>query len=908
MQSAPQRTDEAASLQALNQLKVLDSGPEAEFDALVRAASIICGTPVALVSLIDADRQWFKANLGLPGLTETPRDLSFCAHAVLGDGLFEVPDALSDPRFADNPLVAGQPDIRFYAGAPVRLSDDRRIGTLCVIDRQPRQLTDTQRLALMELSTAVARALEGRQALLQLQKVAIESRRAALVLEHSGDAVIGLSPAGRVERWNPAAAALFGYTHDEIIGQPIGLLIPDAGPGPQSRESGGDDMTSRRSYEAVWRTRACLRVDVAVTLVPELDATGQVLGATKFVRDITQRKQQEAALQMSQEFLARAGSLAGVGGWAVDLLAMKLHWSDEVCRIHGVAPGHDPTLEQALAFYAPDSQPVITAAVQQAMTSGSTFDLELQIVRADGALRWVRTVGAADIVAGQPVRLVGAFQDITARVEANARLAESEARFRVLSDAAPLGVFATDAAGGCTYTNARWQAIYGLTSEQALGQGWTRTLHPEDHDDVFAEWQRTAELQTDFDMAFRVQRDDGTVRHVRSISRPTLGPAGDVLGYVGSVEDVTERVAQEQALRRSQYRVELATAAGGIGIWERDLASNTLSWDPLMHRLYGVPRGSERALVDLWRDCVHPDDLAPADTWLQAAQDNDGATDHKFRIVWPDGSVHFIHGSARVERDAQGRPVRMVGVNRDITELTCTELELRRSNAELEQFAYVASHDLQEPLRMVASYTEMLAQRYKGQLDERADKYIHYAVDGARRMQGLVNDLLAYSRVGAQGKPLVAVQTQPIVDAVCRSLQRVIDEAQAVIDCGPMPAVMGDPTQLSQLFQNLIGNALKFRAQEHVRIGIEAVRTTDRWLFTVRDNGIGMDMRYTERVFQMFQRLHERGKYEGSGIGLAITKRIVERHEGTIWFESAPGAGTTFFFTLKPLPAGAVVV
>lgn len=205
-------------------------------------------------------------------------------------------------------------------------------------------------------------------------------------------------------------------------------------------------MASRRSHEAVWRTQRRRQLDVAVTLVPELDATGQLLGATKFVRDITQRKQQEAALQMSQEFLARAGSLAGVGGWAVGLLAKKLHGSDEVCRIHGVAPGPDPTLDQALAFCAPDSQPVFTAAVEQAVATGSMFDLELQIIRADGALRWVRTVGAADMVAGQPVRLAGACQDITARVEANRRLAESEARFRVLSDAAP---FAVDGASCC---------------------------------------------------------------------------------------------------------------------------------------------------------------------------------------------------------------------------------------------------------------------------------------------------------------------------------------------------------------------------------------------------------------------------------------------------------------------------
>jgi PAS domain S-box-containing protein len=224
--------------------------------------------------------------------------------------------------------------------------------------------------------------------------------------------------------------------------------------------------------------------------------------------------------------------------------------------------------------------------------------------------------------------------------------------------------------------------------------------------------------------------------------------------------------------------------------------------------------------------------------------------------------------------------------------------ELQRSNADLEQFAYVASHDLQEPLRMVATYTELLAERYRGKLDERADKYIGYAVDGAKRMQQLVKELLAYSRVSSQANPPAVVETDAVVNNVLGGLKIAIEETHAEIERERLPAVRADQAQLEQVFQNLIGNALKFHdgRTPHIRIGAE--QSNGKCIFQVADNGIGIDQQYSERIFQMFQRLHERGRYEGNGIGLAIAKKIVERHGGRIWFESEPAKGTTFYFTI----------
>ena len=199
---------------------------------------------------------------------------------------------------------------------------------------------------------------------------------------------------------------------------------------------------------------------------------------------------------------------------------------------------------------------------------------------------------------------------------------------------------------------------------------------------------------------------------------------------------------------------------------------------------------------------------------------------------------------------------------------------------------------------MVASYTELIGQRYRGQLDDKADKYIFYAVDGAKRMQRLVADLLTYSRVGSQGRPLVEVDTQAVVTSTVDMMQPSIRKARARIEVSPLPHVMADEVQLRQLFQNLIGNALKFRAEADPVIGVRVAHHGDQWLFCVEDNGIGIDMQYAERVFQMFQRLHERGKYEGSGIGLAIVKRIVDGHGGTVVVEDRDGGGARFAVSL----------
>ena len=280
-------------------------------------------------------------------------------------------------------------------------------------------------------------------------------------------------------------------------------------------------------------------------------------------------------------------------------------------------------------------------------------------------------------------------------------------------------------------------------------------------------------------------------------------------------------------------------------------------------------------------------------------------TDYPLAVRHTSGAITEVLYNASVYRNEQGNVLGVFAAARDITERKRAEdklrgvlAELERSNKDLEQFASIASHDLQEPLRMVASYTQLLAERYEGQLDEKAKKYIAYVVDGAVRLQRLVNDLLAYSRVGTRGNPIETTDAHALLGEAIRNLATTIEESKAIVTNEDLPMVRADAPQLGQVFQNLLANAIKFRGEDFPRVHVSARDEGREWVFSVRDNGIGIDRQYAERIFVIFQRLHTRQEYPGTGIGLAVCKRIVERHGGKIWFESEPGKGSTFFFTV----------
>jgi chemotaxis family two-component system sensor kinase Cph1 len=274
----------------------------------------------------------------------------------------------------------------------------------------------------------------------------------------------------------------------------------------------------------------------------------------------------------------------------------------------------------------------------------------------------------------------------------------------------------------------------------------------------------------------------------------------------------------------------------------------------------------------------------------------------------PGGQGGYYWATASPLLDNEGNIIGAIESIRDVTEWKKAEekleklaQDLKHSNEELEQFVYVSSHDLQEPLRMVASYVQLLKRRYKGKLDADADDFIDYAVEGATRMQNLINDLLTFCQVGAHGNHFEQVNCEAVLEQALINLEISIEESGAIITRDPLPEVMADPSQLTQLLQNLISNGLKFHGDQSPEIHVSAQRQGDEWLFSVRDNGIGIETQYFDRIFGIFQRLHGKTKYSGTGIGLAICNRIVVRHGGRIWVESEHGEGSTFYFTIPAM-------
>jgi two-component system, chemotaxis family, sensor kinase Cph1 len=367
----------------------------------------------------------------------------------------------------------------------------------------------------------------------------------------------------------------------------------------------------------------------------------------------------------------------------------------------------------------------------------------------------------------------------------------------------------------------------------------------------------------------------------------------------------------------AQFELERRTAEieAGRDLFLEVIESMSEAW-VLMDRVGRVQRANPAAAALL--ECEEAElvgrpfadicgsDVIPATPWHLLERAPSGRLPpFDVEIRTQTGRLVPVNISVGLVRDRRGKVIGIQAVANDITERKQAEAalarqaeELARSNTELQQFAYVASHDLQEPLRMMASFAQLLAKRYKEQLDADANEFIDYIVDGAARMQRLINDLLSYSRVGSRGKDFAPTDCAAVLRTVCANLRAAIEESGAVVITDSLPTVMADETQLVQLFQNLLGNAIKFRGDKPVLICVGAERRGNDWLFQLRDNGIGIEPQYVERIFLIFQRLHSRSQYPGTGIGLAIAKKIVERHAGRIWVESKPGKGSTFYFIL----------
>ena len=519
--------------------------------------------------------------------------------------------------------------------------------------------------------------------------------------------------------------------------------------------------------------------------------------------------------------------------------------------------------------------------------------------------------------------------DISERKRALKELQESEKKFRNLYDEAPNAYFSVSRDKSITNCNKAAEKLLGYSKAEILKLSVSDLYADTDQGILKALgiFKRLLNNEIIHDEELMMQKKNGKPIWISLSVKPILDKNGNVIESRSMVSDITEHKKADQKVKRTvedlqhsneeqkkakeelqknKISLENAQRIARVGNWDWNIVTNELYWSDEIYRIFGLKPIEFGATYESFIKTVHPDDREFVQISVDEAlhENKPYSIDHS--IVLSNGAVRIVHEEAEVSFDETGKAIKMVGTVQDITErkraekkLYKTMKDLERSNAELEQFAYIASHDLQEPLRSVASFTQLLQQRYKDKLDEDANEFIKFAVDGATRMQSLIQDLLLLSRVGTRGEPFKETDMNIILNYVIENITQSIKDTNAKITNDPLPVIFADDSQMIQLLQNLILNAIKFHGDEPPHIHISAKAKAKDWVFSVKDNGIGIDSKYFEKIFVVFQRLHKGGEYEGTGIGLAVCKKIAQRHGGKIWVESAgKNKGSTFIVKL----------
>ncbi len=493
---------------------------------------------------------------------------------------------------------------------------------------------------------------------------------------------------------------------------------------------------------------------------------------------------------------------------------------------------------------------------------------------------------------------------------------------QVILDAAPNGMMFVDQDGSIVMANQLLAEQFGYLKTDLVGQPLEvliperfRSTHP-GQVRGFLVVPESRPMGSGRDLYGK--RKDGTEFPVEIGLNP-LAHEGQTY-VLASLVDITDRKKREaQHIATLSNRLVLATQSANIGIWEWDVGRNNLIWDARMYALYGLPRESQHDLYSTWVEALHPDDRQSVEETLQLALQGKQDFQVEFRVIWPDHSIHWLHGSGSVERDSAGVALRMVGVNWDITaEKAAQEVlvtyneELEKSNQELDDFAYIASHDLKEPLRGIFNYATILLEDHAPNLNEDGKVRCDTLCRLSRRMEELLDALLYFSRTGRTELAMQLTDLDQALGNVLETLDVSLKEQGTLLNVPQiLPEVYCDSIRVGEIFRNLITNAMKYndKAEKWIEIGFRDGANTSSDtngqpkeipIFYVKDNGVGIREKHFQSVFRIFKRLHGRDKFGGgTGAGLTITKKLVERHGGRIWIESAVGEGTTFFFTLR---------
>jgi PAS domain S-box-containing protein len=626
--------------------------------------------------------------------------------------------------------------------------------------------------------------------------------------------------------------------------------------------------------------------------------------------DITERKKAEEAVLEERDRLSSLVNSISDEVWFADIHGKFTLTNPSAIREFGLVPNEKVDVEKlaaSLEVLHPDGspRPVNKAPASRAL-KGEMIRNEEEIIRtpATGEFRY-RQVNASPVrgAKGDIIGSVAVVRDITERKKAEEALRESEAKYRGLfenlHEAVGIYKYVYDEDGKVVDwlyldANQATEKELGKKKEELIG----RTAFQVFGDSAIAQYKPMVRKMKETGTAILYDHYFEPVdRYYHNVFAPLSEET-----FMASALDITDINRAQRAIAESEKKYRSIGELIPFGIWTTDAQGQANYISSSFCELVG--KSEEEILKFGWLGTLDPETVErTVSDWKKTIESGD-FWNYTHRIMGQDGLWHYVLARGVPIKDEKGKVLGWGGVNIDITEQMKNEENLTRSNAELQQFAYVASHDLQEPLRMVISYLSLLDKKYKDKLDPNAQEYIHYAVDGGKRMRLLIDDLLAYSRIDTQGKEFAPVAMNEVVEDVIKVLKVSIEQSKANIVVEPLPIIVADGTQMAQVMQNLLSNAVKFRGKERPIVHISATQGPREWTFAIKDNGIGLNMEHIDKLFQMFQRLNTREQYPGTGVGLAIAKKIVERHGGRIWVESEEGKGATFYFSIPKAGGG----
>lgn len=623
----------------------------------------------------------------------------------------------------------------------------------------------------------------------------------------------------------------------------------------------------------------------------------------------TFRRAQQKMIKNQLKF-KDAQRIAKIGSWEWDFKSGRIKWSQEQFRLFGEErKSFGLTFEGYLSHLSSAERKRTEALIQAAMQGQAEFVIEHEIIRNDGTSLTVFEQGTVlyDIKTGQPAGMFGTTQDISEQKKTEKELILAQQKFQAIFDNTADGIYQSTIDGKFIMVNPSMARIFGYETPAQMVEAITNIgeqiyADPDERKAMSELIMRNGHVE---DYEIRVVTKNKEIIWVSANIRIVRDEKGFVNYYEGTLEDISERKKSEEQLLSLSKRLQLAVHATGIGIWDWDITNDITIWDEDMFRIYNVNPAEGRNITILWESSLHPEDAERVKTELDAALKGEKEYDTEFRIVCPDKSVRYVKGNGLVLRDSAGKAIRMIGTNSDITLRKNAEEEILQLNRNLDQFANITAHDLQEPIRMVSGFLGLLDKKYSHVIDEQGKSYIIRAKDGADRMSILIRDLLEYSRSTNKAPKREPVDLNYVLDLVHQDMEIVMDTTGASLFIpNSLPVVEGTQSALYRLFLNLVSNGIKFRKKNTAPEVIISIRDGgDCWQFSVEDNGIGVAEKDQPKLFQAFQRLHRREDYPGTGLGLVTCKKIVEMHGGKIWMTSEFGKGTTFHFTIAKMPA-----